>query len=159
MIRSRGFTLVELMIAVAVIAVLAGIALPAYETYKVRASRGAAQAFLLEVFSRQEEYAIRARAYAFCATDPCTGPELTGVMNALGLEVPTEVASQYNVNVRRIVVAAVAGVTSTAFDGYEARATPKVGSRQAGANDGILAITQFGLRTVRNTDNSVRTYW
>lgn len=158
--RVRGFSLIEVMIAVSIIATLAAIAVPAFEGHRVRANRAAAQAFLQEIYSRQEQFAIQRRAYASCATNPCAAAEIEAVLLSLGLELPAEVSVQYNLDLQPLVITGIDDVPGLAgLTGYEARATPKAGSRQQGAGEGALTVNQFGLRTERNTDNTVRSYW
>lgn len=67
--KSKGFTLIEVMIVVAIIAILVGIALPNYREYVLRSNRAVAKAALLEVASRQEQYFLNNRSYTHLLTD------------------------------------------------------------------------------------------
>ncbi len=52
----RGFTLIELMIAVVIVAIIATIAVPTYQAQTLKARRSDGQAFLLTLQSRMERY-------------------------------------------------------------------------------------------------------
>lgn len=54
--RSSGFTLVELMMVVAIIGILAVVAIPQYMSYVYKAKTAEAVGFLAEIKSRQESY-------------------------------------------------------------------------------------------------------
>jgi len=62
--RARGFTLIELVITVVIVAVLAAIALPAYTSQLRRSARAEAQAFLTNIASRQQQFLVDKREYA-----------------------------------------------------------------------------------------------
>ncbi len=60
---ARGFTLIELMIVVAVAAILAVLSTAGYQNYLERARRSEARAFLLEAAARMERYRSTQGAY------------------------------------------------------------------------------------------------
>jgi len=62
--RSFGFTLIELMIVVAVVALIAAIAIPSYNNSILRSKREMGKAELMEVLSQQEQYFINNKQYA-----------------------------------------------------------------------------------------------
>jgi type IV pilus assembly protein PilE len=124
--RPRGFTLIELMITVAVVAILAAIAYPSYQEHVRKSRRAAAQGVLMDVASRQQQIFVDSRAYA---------ADLAGT----GASVPVNVQAVYAVSV------AASAATPTQPPAFVAMATPTGG--QAEDRCGTLTINQAGVKT------------
>jgi type IV pilus assembly protein PilE len=61
--KVRGFTLIELVIVVLIVAILAAVAIPSYRRYVVRSHRVDAQAALLDLAAREERFFYSKNAY------------------------------------------------------------------------------------------------
>ncbi|MES2885831.1 MAG: type IV pilin protein [Pseudomonadota bacterium] len=66
--KIKGFTLIELMIVVAIVGVLAAIAIPSYQSYLRKARRGDAIATLVTMQSQQEKFRANNNAYSSSPT-------------------------------------------------------------------------------------------
>ncbi len=60
----KGFTLIELMVTVAIVAILAAIAIPNYQDYVRKAHRAAAAQFIADVANLQHQFMLDNRTYA-----------------------------------------------------------------------------------------------
>jgi len=67
--RMRGFTLIELMITLVVLAIIASIAIPAYTAQQKKARRADARNALLDIAGREERFFSVGNAYSQVPTD------------------------------------------------------------------------------------------
>jgi type IV pilus assembly protein PilE len=121
--RPRGFTLIEMMITVALIAILLATALPSYRGHVRKSLRTEAQAYLMSVAGRQQQFLVDTRAYA-------------ATLDATGLVAPARVAGAYT-----LTLEVAAGPPQT----FLLTATPK--TDQSVEPCGVLTLNQAGAKT------------
>lgn len=133
--RTHGFTLIELMIVVAIIGLLSAIALPLYQSYVLKARRADAKNAVLDMASRQERFFSINNKYTATAAD-LGFASLPSAVNSSG-------ASYYNLSV----------TASTGPAGFVAKATP-TGVQQKDLECYTFQVDQTGAQSNLKSDGT-----
>jgi type IV pilus assembly protein PilE len=141
--RASGFSLVELMIVVVIVAILAGIAYPSYVNQILRSHRAEAKSVLLQVQLGQEKYFLQNNAYvttaALLVAAPTAGPPGLGIL-------ATSPGGHYNITVATNGPAPSFIVTATA-----------AGAQLNDTECKTFTITQTGAKAATDSGGSAST--
>ncbi len=133
---AKGFTLIELMITVAVVGILAAVALPSYTSYVRRANRADARNTLLAAAQRMEQNYTLAGRYDLLQ-DGTTAVD-TAMLTTWGLNAsPSSGTALYTITFS----------TAPSQTAYVLAATPVTGGVQAADECGVLRLTERNLKS------------
>lgn len=145
-----GFTLIELIITVAIIGILAAVAFPSYTSHLAKGKRNAAESFMQTIANKQEQQLLNTRCYfsgttnsagVFSSTDTaCAAP-------TSALTVPSEVASNYTITV-------TGTNTAGAPPAYTISAAPGGTQATNDAKCGTLTLTNTGTKGASGTNGA-----
>lgn len=117
---SRGFTLIELMIAVSIVGILVAVAVGSYNSATMKSRRGAAQGCMTEGASYMERFYVTNMTYTGATLPACS----------------SDVTPYYTVSLSVLTAST-----------YTVRAVPIASSSQASDSCGTMTITHIGTRT------------
>ena len=150
-----GYTLLELMITLAVIALLASIAYPAYQDYVMRARRGDAKTALMSLQQAQEKFRASCIEYA----DTIVGDDYDGVNDSTcDTATPNYVVEHNRQSPDENYDLSISGANGTS---YTLTATVRAGGAQVNdSNCKTLSIDQDGNKTSTDSaDNASSGCW
>lgn len=144
---ANGFTLIELMIVVAIVAILASIAYPSYTSSVIKGKRAEGRAALTELMQQQERYMTQNNSYCAFSNSGGTGTATSGCTT-----VPFKTFSGENLaSAAYYLSATTCNTTFTIEECVKVQAVPVKNDPEAGT----LQILSTGTKTCTGTNTSV----
>ena len=143
-----GFTLVELMVVVMVIAILASVAIPSYSGYVTDARRQGAAQEILTIASRQEQHFLDNKAYATSLTQLGYSAQPIGTNENGGYVGATDASAMYT-----FAITSTTATTSGTIRAYTVSAIPKGSQLSRDTECGTLTLTEAGVKTAGGASN------
>lgn len=66
--KKNGYTLIELLVTMAIVGILASIAIPSYNNYVIKSRRAEGRSFIIEIMQRQEKFYTENSTYTTTLT-------------------------------------------------------------------------------------------
>lgn len=135
-----GFTLVELLIVMAIVAILGVIAVPSYRNYVVGARQNSAQQALLRMAGAMENCYSMNQTYEGCFGNGNSG--VTDFLKPNDLESYYELSSMTNVTARdfKVAVQAKGGQFNDVASSCQVLAVDRLGRKLIASNGGQLSV-------------------
>jgi type IV pilus assembly protein PilE len=143
-----GFTLIELMIAMAIVAILAAVALPAYTEQIARGRRAEARAQLQLAAQYMQRFYAANDSYALDRA----GTSISTLVPSQFMQAPAEGAALYKIEFD------ANKSTATATD-FTLIMSPVAGQRMASDKCGGFTLDSYGRRGITKTDASRDVCW